>query len=347
MSLAETGVLTPPGIETVVDAGITGAVFSQSGLLAVSLGDGGVQLIDPAGGVQTVPAHDGAVLCLVLDIDGRSFLTGGDDGRLVRTTEDAGTSEIMRTPGRQIDVVAVSRLGKARAVAVGREVRLIDGSGNVRASSSDHPSTVSALAFNPKGKRLAAAHYGGVTLWWSATLGQTPSRLTWRGSHIGVSWSPDGTHVMTAMQERELHGWRVADGSDLAMRGYAAKARSVDWLAKPPTLVTSGADCVVAWPFSGSGPQGKPPIEVGQGIGQLVTQVAIHPVRPLVAAGFDDGRVAICELTADRESRAIRVRAADGSKVSALAWSQDGARLAAGTDSGALSIFDLTKASSQ
>jgi WD40 repeat protein len=146
---------------------------------------------------------------------------------------------------------------------------------------------------------------------------------------------------MTAMQECELHGWRVADRNDLAMRGYAVKVRSVDWLAKPPTLVTSGADCVVAWPFSGSGPQGKPPIEVGQGIGRLVTQVAAHPARPLIAAGFDDGRVAICELTTGRESRAIRLRPGDGHRVSALAWSQDGARLAAGTDGGALSIFDL------
>jgi hypothetical protein len=61
----------------------------------------------------------------------------------------------------------------------------------------------------------------------------------------------------------------------------------------------------------------------------------------LVATGFDDGRVAICELTTDRESRAIRLRPGDGGRVSALAWSQDGMRLAAGTEGGALVIFDL------
>lgn len=47
----------------------------------------------------------------------------------------------------------------------------------MQARTSDHSSTVSGLAFNPKGKRLAVAHYGGVTLWWTATLGQTPNRL--------------------------------------------------------------------------------------------------------------------------------------------------------------------------
>lgn len=148
------------------------------------------------------------------------------------------------------------------------------------------------------------------------------------------------------MQECELHGWRVADGSDVAMRGYPRKVRSISWLTKPPALVTSGADCVIGWPFSGSAPQGKPPIEVGHGVGRLVVEVAVHPARPLVAAGFDDGRVAICELTADCEDRPIRLRPGDGCRVSALAWSQDGTRLATGTDGGSLSIFDLAKAAS-
>ncbi len=346
MSPAEPRVLAPPGVETGFDAGVVGAVFSDSGLLAASLGDGTVRLVDPDGSARSVPAHEGAALCLALDIDGQGFVTGGDDGRLVRSSPDGTATELLSESGRQLDALAVSRPGKARAVAVGREVRLLDARGAVRARASDHPSTVSGLAFNPKGKRLAVAHYGGVTLWWTATLGGTPSRLEWRGSHIGVSWSPDGAHLMSAMQECELHGWRVADGEDMAMRGYAAKVRSMDWLARPPMLATSGSECVIAWSFAGSGPQGKPPLEVGQGIGQLVTQVAVHPGRPLVATGFDDGCVAICELAAGRESRAIRLRPAGGGRITALAWSRDGVRLAAGTGDGALSVFDLSRAAS-
>ncbi len=343
MPLAKPRVRVPPGFETEFDAGILDAVFSDSGLLAASLGDGIVQLVNPNHEVVAVQAHEGAVLCLALDIDGQGFVTGGDDGRLVRTSPDGQTAVLLSAQGRQIDVLAVSHPAKARAVAIGKEVRLLDAGGAVRARASEHPSTVAGLAFNPKGKRLAVAHYGGVTLWWTATLGQTPTRLQWRGSHIGVSWSPDGTHLMTAMQECELHGWRVADGEDMAMRSYAAKVRSMDWLAKPPVLASSGSECVIAWSFAGSGPQGKPPLEVGTGIGQLVTQVAVHPSRPLVATGFDDGQVAICELTSDRESRAIRLRPAGGGRVSALAWSRDGARLATGTDMGTLSVFDLAQ----
>lgn len=346
MPPAEARALMSSGSETEFGAAVLSAVFSDAGLLAASLGDGTVQLVAPEGDVRSVQVHDGAPLCLALDIDGEGFVTGGDDGRLVRSSPDGTTTELLSAPDRQLDVLAVSRRARLRAVAVGKDVRLLDGSGAVRASASGHPSTVSGLAFNSKGKRLAVAHYGGVTLWWTATLGQTPKRLEWRGSHIGVCWSPDDTHLMTAMQECELHGWRVADGEDMSMRGYATKVRSMGWLAKPPVLATSGSQCVIAWPFAGSGPQGKQPIQVGHDIGKVVTQVAVHPTRPLVAAGFDDGQVAVCELTADRESRTVRLRPGKGGRVSALAWSRDGTRLAAGTEAGALAVFDLSRPAS-
>jgi WD40 repeat protein len=342
MPLAEPRIVQPLDFETGFDAGITALVFSDAGLLAAATGDGSLRLVDENHVVRTVPVHDGAALCLALDIDGQAFVTGGDDGILARTTADGSVTPLLAAPGRQIDVLAVSRLACVRAVAVGKEVRLIDRIGGVSARTSDHPSTVSGLAFNPKGKRLAVSHYGGVTLWWTASLDGTPQRLDWQGSHIGVTWSPDGAYVMTSMQECELHGWRLKDGDSLAMRGYTAKVRSMDWLAKPPWLATAGSACVIAWPFSGSGPQGKAPVELCGGVGPLVTRVAVHPKQSLVAAGFDDGAVAVCGLPSRPEDAVFRVRPADGGGVTALAWSRDGSRLAIGTEVGVLSLFDLS-----
>jgi WD40 repeat protein len=294
--------------------------------------------------VHTAQAHDGAVLCLSLDIDGKGFVSGGDNGRLICTAADGSIVPLLSAPGRHLDVLAVSRNAKLRAAAAGKEVALLDASGATITRISDHPSTVSGLAFNPKGKRLAVSHYGGVSLWWTASLGAKPQRLNWRGSHIGVTWSPDGAYVMTAMQECELHGWRLKDSDDMAMRGYSAKVRSMDWLAKPSWLVTGGAECVVAWPFAGAGPHGKAPTELCQGAGSLVTQVAVHPNQPLIAAGFDDGSVMVASLPNDGDDNVFRLRPPDGARVTALAWSQDGTRLAAGHDTGALALFDLSGA---
>src|ERR1700722_5141286 len=100
MSLARPLVRQSRSIENEFDAGITGAVFSDAGLLAAALGDGTIRLIGANQDIRTVQAHDGAALCLARDIDGHGFVTGGDDGRLVRTSADGETAELMSAPGQ-------------------------------------------------------------------------------------------------------------------------------------------------------------------------------------------------------------------------------------------------------
>jgi WD40 repeat protein len=176
---------------------------------------------------------------------------------------------------------------------------------------------------------------------WTGKLDQGAAKLEWRGSHIGITWSPDGTTVLTAMQERELHGWQLTNHQTMSMAGYSAKVRSMDWLRRPMMLVTSGGDCMIAWSFTGGGPMGKPPLEVGNGLGRLVTSVAVHPENPTLAAGFDKRQVIVCALS--RQEKVVRVRWPDWERVTALAWSRDGARLAVGIVAGAISLFDLSK----
>jgi WD40 repeat protein len=336
-------VLTPPRRQFAFDAAVTGLAFLDGDIVAAGFGDGAVRFFASDNEPASAQAHrDGAVLALDVDLDRRSVLTGGDDGRLVQTTPTRDVTCLAEFRGQHIDVIAVSATAGLRAVAAGRQVALLDRDGKPLAATSDHPSTVTGLAFNPKGKRLAVSHYGGVTLWWTARLGQSPARLKWRGSHIGVTWSPDGSTVLTTMQECELHGWRLTDGEHMRMAGYATKVRAMDWLAKPLTLATSGADSVIAWSFTGAGPMGKPPVEIGRDIGRLVTSVAVNPVRPLVAAGFDDGQVALCGLVPPQG--VVRLRAGDGGRISGLAWSRDGTQVAAGSDAGMVSHFDIAKA---
>ena len=338
----ERRVLAPETRALAVDAGVTGLAFLNQTMLAIACGDGGVRLVPPGGSPVLVQAHENgaAALSLAVDLDGASVVTGGDDGRLVRTSADGVARALLEAPGRQIDAIAVNDAAGFRAVAAGKEIHLIDRHGVVLRSAPAHPSTVTGLAFSPKGRRLAASHYGGITLWWTGTLGEKPTRLAWRGSHIGISWSPDGSTVMTAMQEAALHGWRLADGQHVEMTGYAIKVRSMGWWAKPLILATAGGDCVTAWRFGGGGPMGKPPLQIGWGIGRLVTAVAVHPRRPLVAAGYDDGQIAVCELFGER---VVRLGRGDQGRISNVAWSPDGARLASATEAGAVSISDLTK----
>ncbi|MEX0853440.1 MAG: WD40 repeat domain-containing protein [Bauldia sp.] len=298
---------------------------------AFALGDGTVRLVDGSG-ERTVAAHSGAILAATAS-EAR-LLTGGDDGRVVLTGTDGGSETIAERPNKWIDHVAAGP-GRAIAFASGRQasVKLADG----RKRTLDHERAVGGLAFAPKGLRLAVARYGGVTLWWVGTDAE-PAKLAWRGAHLAVAVSPDGRTVVTAMQENALHGWRLADGKDLRMTGYAAKPRSLSWSAKGRYLATSGANAAILWPFHfKDGPMGRAPLQLGAREA-LVTRVACHPRQETVAIGYQDGMVLAVRF-ADAEEALLR-KPGNG-PISALAWDGVGRRLAFGTEEGAAGIVDI------
>lgn len=319
-------------------AWVVGAAFGREGRsCAFALGDGTVRLAALQGDWASVAAHGGACLDVAPDC-AEGVLTGGDDGRLVRIAPDGTAAEIAKFGSKWVEHVATHESG-VRAAAVGRAVHLLDGRGAALKSLA-HPSSVTGIAFDAKGKRIAASHYNGASLWYVAAKEGTPRLLEWKGSHTGVLISPDGTHVVTSMQEATLHGWRLADGQHMRMAGYPAKTKSMGFTAKGRWLATAGADCVVLWPFFGGGPMGKAPTELAGGDGVLCTMVACHPSQEVVAAGFGDGLVLMAEVAS---GRIVPIAAPRGSAVSALAWDQAGARLAFGTEDGFAGMLDLSK----
>lgn len=321
---------------------VVSLAFDKSGkTLAFALGDGGVVLADAAAKdaePRRIDAHDGAVLALVADGDEGAFVTGGDDGKMVRTAIDGTTTVLQHWKGKWVEHVAAPAGAPFRAVGVGKSAFLLPRKGDGAPTELAHPSTVGGIAVNPKAKRIAVAHYNGVSLWWTHGKEQKPKVLTWQGSHIGITWSPDGEYVVTSMQENALHGWRLSDSQDMRMSGYPMKVRSVAWSQSPYFLATAGSDRVVCWPFSGSGPMGKPPLELGYARPEPIVAVAAHPKGDLIAAGYADGALALARI---QTANAGFAKPPGGGRVSGLAFSPDGKRLAFGTEDGQAGIIDL------
>ena len=308
---------------------VVGVAFCRAtGVAGFGVGDGTVHI----GGVSH-QAHKGAVLSLCADVTS-GFLTGGDDGKLVRTAE--GTEVVSAFGSRWVEHVAAHPSG-VRAASVGRALHLIS-EGGITEKSLAHPSTVAGIAIDPKGKRVAASHYNGASLWFVAAREDKPKLLEWKGSHAAIGFSPDGTHVVTAMQEMSLHGWRLADGQHMRMSGYPTKTHFLSFTAKGRWLATSGAESVVLWPFHGGGPMGKAPMELAGGDGVMCTAVASHPQHEVVAAGFDDGLVLIAEVAS---GKVVPVAPPGQGAVSALAWNATGSVLAFGTETGFAGVVDL------
>ena len=321
-----------------------GAAFGRGGALAFALGDGTVRLLAPgAADWLSVRVHDGAVLALAT-MPGGAFVTGGDDGRFCRLSADGKVGEIARFGSRWVEQVAAygdaqGGKGGLLACAVGKQAHVFDAAGTPLKTLT-HPSTVTGLAFDGRGKRLGASHYNGASLWFVAAKEDKPRVLEWKGSHTGLALHPAGEAAVTAMQENALHGWRLPDGQHMRMSGYPAKTESLSFSRTGKWLASSGAESVVLWPFFGGGPMGKPPLELAGGDGVLCTRVAFHPQADMVAAGFSDGLVALADVASER---VLPVAPPGHGAVTALAWRADGAALAFGTDQGFAALVDLSK----
>ncbi len=291
-------------------------------------------LFAPEGGEQQVKVHAGAILASASD--GIRIVTGGDDGTLVATDAD-GAHQVIATDDKRrwIDQVA---LGPDNAVAcsAGKTAYVRTGKGELR--SFEAPSTVAGLAFFPKGFRLAIAHYNGATLWFPNAAGAKPEVFEWKGSHLGVTVSPDGKFLVTTMQESALHGWRIADAKHMRMTGYSARVRSLDWSADGNFLATSGSEQLILWPFDGKdGPMGRQPKMLAQSKAR-VSVVACHPRQPVVAVGYADGTGLLVRLD---DGALIAFMTEGHGPVSALGWDPTGRLLAFGTESGEAGVLAL------
>jgi WD40 repeat protein len=319
-----------------IEAGahVTAAVWLKD-TLALALGDGAV-LLAGRGEVRRIESHpEGAIL--VAAGDGRRIVTGGDDGRVVATSPEGDVVEMARAKGGAwIDALALHPDG-AIAYAAGRNVVARDAKGREKVFAA--PSTARGLAFAPKGYRLAVSHYNGATLWYP-NLETAPDFIEWKGSHIDVTWSPDGRFVVTTMQENALHGWRLQpDRGHMRMSGYPGKVRSVAWSGDGDWLATGGAEAAIVWPFdSKEGPTGKAPRECGVRPAR-VSRVAFHPKALVLAIGYEDGCILLVRF-ADGSELLVRP-SVKGSGVTALAWDARGARLGFGCADGAAGLLTL------
>ena len=312
---------------------VASALFCDEGA-AFALGDGTVRFPDLG---RVVEAHQGAVLCAAVHPPGSGGVTGGDDGRLVCSRPDEGATVLARTGGKWIDALDVSPAVGLIAFAAGRELAVRDARDPSFERRFAHERTVAAVAFEPKGRRIAAATYGGVALRFARIAEQKPTFLKWAGSHIGLVWAPDARFLLSAMQENDLHAWRMSDMKDLRMGGYPAKVRSFAFLSKGALLATSGAPGAVVWPFLGAGgPIGREAAEVGYDESALVTRVAAALPGSRLYAGLDDGRVWVADMLRPEKTM---LKAAKGAPISALAVSADGARLAWGDEEGQAAVM--------
>ena len=315
----------------------TACAFSPNGeTLALATGDGKLLLTAPATRetLLTKP-HEGAVLCLQATAEG--FVSGGDDGRIMRTAENGASEETYRRKGRWIEHLAVCAGGRL-AAAMGREVALFEPGTAEPRLLGPLRSSVAGLRSGLGGRLLAATHNDGLTLWDLPPSSPEGRLLEAQGSHLSLALSADGRFAACATQDKAVRVFDLRENEGYAMEGYPIKVESLAFDAENRRLLTGGEQAVVAWDILAPEEELGKPITFGAFEHGFARVVAPHPALPLVCAGFDGGVVFLGDVSR-RTARPLFTL--PGDRVTCLAWSHNGRHLAGGSDSGGLFLLDL------
>lgn len=278
-----------------------------------------------------VAAPDGDIAS-IKQAPGGGFVAAIANGPLFHIESDGRLRELGSETFDAPRAIATSNQAKQIAVLLEKEIVILTPEGQ-KIAALPLENEVLDLAFSPDGSRIATCEDGGVTLW---RIGQSPAtdrKLKHAAHHRRLSWSPTGRFITTALADRGLHTWRLADGLSIPMTKYPAPSHQFNWGPDDAFLATSGAYRIICWPLSDDDLKDANPIPLETGMNGvvLVTATAAQNKRDLVAAGFANGIVVVCQAGKSDE---LVVRGPDVGAVTTLGWTDNGMGLAIGTDDG-------------
>lgn len=294
----------------------------------------------------TVPAtHDGGVFALDVAPGGRIFATAGEDGAVGLWDAMTGARACMlKLSDGWVEHLAWSPDGAMVAATAGRHVHAVSAGGELLWTSTEHPSTVSALAWTTGGEVVTACY--GEVRFIAAEGGaeREEDRLSWQGSLLSLAISPDGDVVACGSQDNTVHFWRRVSGEDSMMSGYPLKPAVIGFDGQGLLLATNGGQTVTVWSFANGGPEGTSP---------GVHELHLAPVKALtfahrglrLASADSDGAVVVWSLQDDASGEPVGMALASG-RVESLYWREDDRALAALDGTGGVQVWRVGQGSS-
>jgi WD40 repeat protein len=286
---------------------------------------------NPAPPLTKVVISDASLHLASIEPDG---FIASDGSQLLHVSASGVTRQAAKL-GPPIDLVAPVNAGGVLA-ASGGSVIYCDSNGDVGWLQERAGGRSSAMAVSPDGRSFAIGA-DGCLLVRAFGLRPEPTATFAFGFISSLAWSPDGSWLAMCVEEAGIVLLRLSDVRTVRMPSYPASVGSLSWSADSRVLATSGAYRMIAWDVLSLDDGSEQPTSLSTGRGGfiLVEAVDVHPGRPLIAAGYSDGRVVVARIGHPDE---LVVKPPGGGAVQALRWSADGQHLAVGTCGGEAAI---------
>ena len=344
-------------VRSVVDSGrlVRGLSFSpDASLLAIASNDGVVRLYDLREGrvLHAFEANSLAVRCVEFSPDGFSLATGADDGTISLWDLNAPT-EARKT----WQAYSSTRYGSSEFAGF------------------RHDAAVWGVRFHPDGKHLASCSEDHDIKLWNLELGRQERTLSGHTSWVlGIQFNSDGSYLASGSEDGTARLWDCR-GNQIAEFVHGAPVNSICFSPDDLTLATAAADCKVRlWsvrqkPSPGRFIHPKKPILLDVSFG-IDRKLATGGTDNEVQIWNEDGKILrslkghngwiMCVVFHPLESSSLATSSIDGTArlwnildgtnrtfdpgdgpVWSVALSPDGRFLAAGSNGGKISRWDL------
>jgi WD40 repeat protein len=284
-------------------------------------------------------AHTSEILCVAINGEGTSIVTGGADKRA--QIWDVKTGEKTKVFGHSAGVTAVAYSANGKLFATGTadgKILVFDAKESKikKILTKEHTLDVTSLSFNPINDYIVSASKDGTAKIWDGVTGGSLFTLKGHTKPVNAAvFSPDGKTIATGSADNTIKIWDASTGQMKTSFDVGSKEiTALTWSADGKYLASGGSGGkVILWEM----PAGTQAAETN--FKSQVNSIALSPDVQYMAAAGADKKIIVWNI--ETKAVAKEFPAHDGD-VTGIAFSDKGNLLVSVSKDMSLKIWDVS-----